>query len=98
MIRLRRLAEEFCDDWDEAVSGDKPAPRHVLDAKISAFIPRIRKARFRLDTWMAMRKHLERCIDDKKRPEPRDVMGSLLPWAAKRGLLHASLRDRTAEA
>ncbi len=44
---------------------------------------------------MAMRKYLERCIDDKKRPEPRDVVGSLLPWAAKRGLLHASLWDRT---
>ncbi len=44
---------------------------------------------------MAMRKYLERCIDDKKSPEPRDVVGSLLPWAAKRGLLHASLWDRT---
>ncbi len=39
VIRLRRLSQEFCDDWDEAVSKEKPAPRHVLDAKISDFIP-----------------------------------------------------------
>ncbi len=47
---------------------------------------------------MAMRKYLERCIDDKKRPEPRDIVGSLLPWAAKRGFLHASLWDRAERA
>ncbi len=72
-VRLRRLAGEFSNEWDEAISGKKPAPRHALDAKISAFIlrirrVRIRRVRIRINTFMALRKYLERCIEGSRAP------------------------------
>ncbi len=98
IIRLRRLAQEFCDDYEDAASDDPPASHLELDRMGSAFIPCIGKAGFRLSTFMALRKYLERCLDDKRLPEPRDIVGSLLPWAAEGGFLRASLWERNAEA
>ncbi len=98
IIRLRRLAEDFCDDYEDAVNDDPPASHLELDRMGSAFIPSIGKAGFRLSTFMALRKYLERCLDDKRLPEPRDIVGSLLPWAAEGGFLRASLWHRDAEA
>ncbi len=62
IIRLRRLAQEFCDDYEEAVNDDPPASHLELDRMGSAFIPSIGKAGFRLSTFMALRKYLERCL------------------------------------
>ena len=96
IIRLRRLAQEFCDDYEEAVNDDPPASHLELDRMGSAFIPSIGKAGFRLSTFMALRKYLERCLDDNRLPNPRDIVGSLLPWAAEGGFLRGSLWVRNA--
>ena len=91
VVRLRRLAEKFCDDYEDAVNDDPPATRPVLDRMGSDFIPKVSAAGFYLSTWMSLRKYLERCIDGNKLPEPRDILGGLLPWTAEEGFLRASL-------
>ncbi len=98
IIRLRRLAQEFCDDYEDAVKDDPPASHLELDRMGSAFIPSIGKAGFRLSTFMALRKYFERCLDYKRLPTPRDIVGALLPWAAEKGFMRASLWERTARA
>ena len=46
---------------------------------------RIRRARIRLDTFMAPREYPERCIDGNRRPEPRGIVSALLPSHPKPG-------------
>ena len=94
IVRLRRVAEDFCDDYEDAVSDDPPASSHELDEMVTDFIPEIAKAGYRLCTFMSLRKYLERCMADKKVPEPRGIVGNLLPWAAEGGFLHAHLWAR----
>ena len=38
---------------------------------------------------MSLRKYLERRIEDRKIPEPCDIVGNILPWAARGGFLRA---------
>ena len=78
IVRLRRLAEEFCDDYEDAVTDDPPSSRIELDRMST-----VAENGFRGCAFMPLRKYLERCIEDRKIPEPRDIVGNILPWAAK---------------
>ncbi len=79
VIRLRRLAEEFCDQWAVA--------DHQEAAQPHPFIKRVADAGFRLPTFMALHKYLERCRNANEHPQPRQIVGTLLPWAASGGFL-----------
>ena len=83
--RLRPLAEEFCDEWDAARSEHKPLP------EAHPFIQRIAGHGFRLPTWMALQKYLERCRQENEFPNPRGVITTLLPRAATLGIVSAVL-------
>ena len=90
VLRLRKLAEEFCCQWDTAIANHRQTPEP------HPFILRIAGAGFRLNTFMALHKYLDRCREGNSHPQPRDIVSNLLPWAAKGGYLAAFQWDAPA--
>ena len=75
VVRLLRLSEEFClqSSVDQASGQPLPLP-HV-------FIQRVASAGFRLPSFMAVHKYLERCRAKNILPDREDLLRSLVPWS-----------------
>ena len=77
VVRLRRLSEEFCIESSVAhANGEPPYHPHV-------FIQRVAAAGFRLQSFMAVHKYLERCRGRNDVPDPEDLLHPLIPWARR---------------
>ena len=74
-LRLRRLAEEHCLQSSAARADRQPHPES------HAFIRRVVSAGFRLPTFMAVHKYLERCRADNSLPDCEDLLRALIPWS-----------------
>ena len=94
ILKLRKLALEFCDEFDEAASQEQPNRRDALMDLARMFPPRVGQAGFRLDTYMNLVGHLVHCIERSARPEPREIVFTLIPWARKGPILSPSLWER----
>ena len=90
VLRLRKLATEFCCQWDTAIANHQPAPAP------HPFILRVAGAGFRLNTFTTFHKYLDRCREDNRHPQPSDIVSKLLPWAARDGYLAAFKWDAPA--
>ncbi len=77
VVRLRRLAEEFCLQSSVARASGQPA------AEPHAFIQRVASAGFRLPSFMAVHKYLERCRVKAILPDREDLLRSLVPWSRR---------------
>ena len=75
LLRLRRLAEEHCLQSSVAQADRQPPPEP------HAFILRVASAGFRLTTYMAVQKYLERCRANNSLPDREDLVRALIPWA-----------------
>ena len=75
LLRLRRLAEEHCLQSSVAQADRQPPPES------HAFILRVAAAGFRLSTFMAAHKYLERCRDNNSLPDRENLVRALIPWA-----------------
>ena len=98
VLRLRNLAMEFCDEFNQAASSEGPRRRKTLLDMSRMFMPRVGQAGFRLDTFKDLIGYLVRCIDSYTHPEPRDIVFTLLPWARKGPRLRPDLWQRPAAA
>ena len=77
VVRLRRLSEEFCIESSVSqASGQPPSHPHV-------FIQRVASAGFRLPSFMAAHKYLERCRVKDILPDREDLLRALIPWARR---------------
>ena len=77
VVRLRRLSEEFCIESSVSqASGQPPSHPHV-------FIQRVASAGFRLPSFMAVHKYLERCRVKNILPDREDLLRSLVPWSRR---------------
>ena len=77
VVRLRRLSEEFCIESSvDQASGQPPSHPHV-------FIQRVASAGFRLPSFMAVHKYLERCRDGNDLPDCEDLLRALIPWSRR---------------
>ncbi len=83
VVRLRRLSDEFSLQCAVAVGDRQPQPEP------HAFIGRVVDAGFRLPTFMAVHKYLDRCRRRNAIPEIDGLLRTLLPWAAARGYIGA---------
>ena len=79
VVRLRPLAQEFCAQWDRALSDSRPLP------EAHSFIRRVAQAGFRLPTFMAAHRYLERCRHQNALPGCHELLRALLPWSAALG-------------
>ena len=77
VVRVRRLAEEFCI---ESLVGraDRQPPSHP-----HVFIQRVASAGFRLPSFMAVHKYLERYRFEDVLPDSEDLLHSLIPWSRR---------------
>ena len=77
VVRLRRLSEEFCIESSVSqASGQPPSHPHV-------FIQRVASAGFRLPSFMAVHKYLERCRVKDILPDREDLLRALVPWSRR---------------
>ena len=77
VVRLRRLSEEFCiESLVDQANGEPPSHPHV-------FIQRVAAAGFRLPSFMAVHKYLERCRGNNDLPDPEDLLHALIPWSRR---------------
>ena len=93
ILRLRNLANKFCDEFDEATLSEDPG-RRDLTGMCMMFMPRVGQAGFHLDTFQDLMRYFTRCIKGNTRPEPRDIVFTLIPWARKGPILRPDLWER----
>ena len=77
VVRLRRLAGEFCLQSSVVRANGQPPPQP------HAFIQRVASAGFRLPSFMAVHKYLERCRVKNILPDSEDLLRSLVPWSRR---------------
>ena len=77
VVRLRRLSEEFCIESSVVRANGQPAPQP------HAFIQGVASAGFRLPSFMAVHKYLERCRVKNILPDREDLLRSLIPWSRR---------------
>ena len=93
ILKLRNLAMQFCNEFDEAVLSEDPHKRD-LTGMCMMFPPRVGQAGFRLDTSMALVRYFLGCIQNRKAPDPREVVFTLIPWARRGPSLRPDLWER----
>ena len=77
-IRLRKLTEDHVLECEHAQAENKPQPEtHTFTGKIV-------KAGFRLRTFMALHKCIDRFRKKDAIPEVRDILLALIPWCWER--------------
>ena len=94
ILRLRNLAMEFCDEFDEADSQEGAARRRKQSDISGKFMPRVGRAGFRLYTFMDLRNYLGLCVREEEPPDPREIVFTLIPWARKGPHLRPDLWER----
>ena len=94
ILKLRNLAMEFCDEFDEADSPGQPNRSQGLAGMAAMFPPRVGQAGFRLETFQDVVDYLTRCIKGNTGPDPREIVFTLIPWARKGPHLRPGLWER----
>ena len=97
ILKLRNLAMEFCDEFDEAALSENPR-RRDLTGMCMMFPPRVGQAGFHLDTFHDLMRHFTSCIQNRTCLEPREVVFTLIPWARKGPILRPDLWERPSAA
>ena len=88
VVRLCPVAEEMCQQWEEAAAQNKPAPEPLR------FIRKVRETGLRLPTFMALHRYIDNCREKNRIPQPYEIIRALLPWNATRHLIHPALANR----
>ena len=97
ILKLRNLAMEFCDEYDEALLIQDPRKRD-LNGMFMMFPPRAGQAGFRLDTGTALVRYFLDCVENRKAPDPKEIVFTLIPWAKRGPHLRPDLWERPAAA
>ena len=74
VIRLRRLAQEFCDDWEASREEGKPAMQAIDSGQW--FI----KRGYRPRSLNRLFDCIRRCTEAKEAPKAYDIVKALIPW------------------
>ncbi len=88
VARLRRLAEDYCEEWDAAVANhQEPPPFDPVTDGPKHLAQRIAETGVRLNTYMNLRRYLRNCRERGVIPGVREFLRALLPWAEPGGYL-----------
>ena len=91
LYRARGLAHQFCDEMAAAVTGVNPGPKLPLLDWAKVLCNRLTERRIRVKGFVGLYCYLERCLDRRVLPQVNDVLRSLFPEAARRGLIPRSI-------
>ena len=87
VYRLRPVAQKFCDDMANAVTGKKRGRRRSINEWAEIFFRRVRERGLKLQGLAHLSNYLERCLDLRHLPQASELLRELLPRAARRGLI-----------
>ena len=92
VYRLQPVAQQFCDDMANAVTGRKRGRRRSIDEWTEIFFRRVRERGLNPQQGLAhLGSYLERCLDLRVLPQASELLRELLPRAARRGLIPRSI-------
>ena len=94
ILRLRNLAMQFCDEFDEAASAEPAPSRRALQSICMMFPHRVTQAGYRLGRGKELVSYFLDCIHNGPSPDPREVVFTLIPWARKGPILRPDLWER----
>ena len=78
--RLRPVANDYCDQWEESVAQDQTPPEPI---RLFRKLPRRSMLR---RFFPAVHNYLDRCRLDRHLPHPNKILGFLVPRAVALGL------------
>ena len=82
VYRLQPVAQQFCGDMANAVTGRKPGRRRSLDEWAEIFFKRLRERGLRPPQGLAyLAGYLEYCLDLRVLPQASEVLRELMPRA-----------------
>ena len=94
VYRLQPIAQKFCDDMTNAVTGKKRGRRRSIDEWAEIFFKRVRERGLRPQHGLAhLSSYLERCLDLRVLPQAAGLLRELLPRSARRGLIPRAIGD-----
>ena len=94
VYRLRPVAEQFCDDMTNAVTGKKRGRRRSIDEWAEIFFRRVRERGLNPQQGVAhLASYLEHCLELRVLPQASELLRQLLPGAARRGLIPRATGD-----
>ena len=92
--RLQPVAERFCDDMANAVTGKRRGRRRSIDEWTEIFFRRVRERGLNPQQGLAhLSGYLERCLELRVLPRTGEILRELLPRAARRGLIPRATGD-----
>ena len=95
VYRLRPVAEQFCDDMANAVTGKKRGRRRSIDEWTEIFFRRVRERGLNPQQGLAhLASYLERCLELRVCcPRPANSCANCCPGAARRGLIPRAIEE-----
>ena len=94
VYRLQPVAQRFCDDMANAVTGKKRGRRRSLDEWAEIFFKRARERGLHPQRGLAhLSSYLERCLELRLLPQAAGLLRELLPRSARRGLIPRAIGD-----
>ena len=92
VYRLQPVAQQFCDDMANAVTGKKRGRRRSIGEWAEIFLTRGRERGLRPQQGLAhLASYLERCLELRRLPQASELLRQLLPRSARRGIIPRSV-------
>ena len=93
VYRLQPVAQKFCDDLANAVTGKKRRRPRSTHEWAEIFHKRVQERGLRPPPRVHLHSYLERCLDLRVLPQASGLLRDVLPSAAGRGLIPRSIQE-----
>ena len=93
VYRLQPVAQRFCDDMTNAVTGEKRGRPRSIDEWADIFFRRVQERGLRLRGLAHLVSYLNRRLELRLLPQASELLRELLPRAARRGLIPRSVEQ-----
>ena len=90
VVRAKRVAQDICDHWAKAQAENKPLPTPFEVVQMA------REAGIRYASFMDLNLYIQRCLKEKRSPEPEGFLHSVLPRASANGMVRAAMQRDSA--
>ncbi len=93
VYRLRPVAQQFCDDMTNAVTGRKRGRPRSIQEWGNIFFQRTQESGLRIMARARLDRYLNQCLECRVLPQVNDILRALLPRAVRRELIPCPLQE-----
>ena len=93
VYRLRPVAQQFCDDMTNAVTGKKRGRPRSIQEWCNIFFQRTQERGLRIMGRVYLDSYLNQCLERRVLPQVNEVLRALLPKAVRRGLIPRAVQE-----